>query len=328
MEMKRFLQLLHPQDRDPVSQAVEKAISGDGNYEGEHRVLLPNGEVRWISSAGRVEFDEAHKPVRMRGISLDVTRLKQAELQIQHQREELTHLSRVAMLGEFSGSIAHELNQPLTAILSNTQAARRFLAQDPPDLSELREILDDIVADDQRAGEIIKRLRQLYEKGVTEFQTLDLNKLVRDVLKLVRSDLLNRRVDLHTELARNLPPVSGDPIQLQQVLINLITNACNSMAGLCLGNRRLTVRTAVDPSDGVRATIADCGEGIPPDKLARVFEAFYSTTPRGMGLGLALCQTIINAHSGRLWAENNPEEGGASFHFVLPVNHSPPAHQS
>jgi len=305
---------------------VDKAISGDGNYEGEHRILLPNGEVRWISSAGRVEFDEAHKPVRMRGISLDVTRLRQAELQIQHQREELTYLSRVAMLGEFSGSIAHELNQPLAAILYNTQAASHFLAQNPPDLSELREILDDILADDQRASEIIERLRQLYGRGVMEFQTLDLNKLVRDVLKLVRSDLLNRRVDLHTELARNLPPVSGDPIQLQQVLINLITNACNSMAGICLGNRRLTVRTAVDPSEGVHATISDCGEGIPPDKLARVFEAFYTTTPRGMGLGLALCRTIINAHSGRLWAENNPDDG-ASFHFVLPVNHSPSAPQ-
>jgi signal transduction histidine kinase len=317
LDSKRFLQLLHPEDREQVSHALAASISGDGNYNGEHRVALPSGEVRWISAAGRVEYDAARKPLRVRGISVDVTRLKQAELLIHKQRDELRRVSRKAMLGEFSALLAHELNQPLGAILCNAEAARHHLSREPHDLLEVRTILADIVAADRRASEIIQRLRLLFRQGSVQMQPVDLNAVVRDLLKLLQRDMTKWDVDLDTELARELPAVNGDPVQLQQVLLNLVTNACNAMADAEPKGRKLRVRTA-SSAEGVCVTIADRGRGIPPESLTRIFDSFYTTRPEGMGLGLTVCRTIIEAHHGRLWAENN-SDGGASFHFTLPA---------
>lgn len=318
MNFNRFLQWLHADDREAVTQALAKAMNGGGEYDSEYRMVCPDGQVRWVAAAGRVEFDAGHKPIRLRGISMDITRRKQAELQVQQQRDELAHLSRVALLGELSGSLAHELNQPLTAILSNAQAAQRFLAHDGADLNELREILKDIVADDRRAGEVIHRLRQLFKKGATQRQRLEVNELVREGLKLVQSELVNKNVELHTELALELPAISGDRVQLQQVLLNLIANACNAMAEVGASNRKLVVRTRFSVGEGVRVTVSDRGSGIPAGNLERIFEPFFTTRPEGLGLGLAVCRTIIGAHHGKLWAENQAERG-ASFHFTLPT---------
>jgi PAS domain S-box-containing protein len=243
--------------------------------------------------------------------------LKQAELQIQQQRDELTRLSRLAMLGEFSASLAHELNQPLSAIMCNVGAVRRQLSHDPPDLREVQKTLQDIVAADHRASEIIQGLRLLYRRGSVHMHSLDLNTLVRDLLKLLQHDIAKWGVDLSTELASELPAINGDPVQLQQVLLNLVTNACNAMADAEPKDRKLFVRTSASP-EGVCVTVDDRGHGILPERLPHLFDPFYSTRPEGMGLGLTVCRAVINAHLGRLWTENN-SDGGASFHFMLPA---------
>jgi PAS domain S-box-containing protein len=250
---------------------------------------------------------------------VDVTARKRAQLEIEQQRNELAHLARVTMLGELSGSLAHELNQPLTAILSNAQAAQRFLARDDVNLDEVRAILQDIVADDKRAGEVIRGLRLLLKKGEMQSQSLDLNDAVRDVLRLMRSDMLNAGIIVNAELAPGLPMINGDRVQLQQVLLNLVVNAGEAMAGVAATERRLIVRTALAEGEGIRVSIADQGHGIAPENLERVFEPFFTTKAQGLGLGLAVCRSIIIAHGGRLWATRNSRRG-ASFHFTLAVS--------
>jgi signal transduction histidine kinase len=223
----------------------------------------------------------------------------------------------MALLGEFSALIAHELSQPLSAILSNTGAVQHHLSHHSPDLEEVQKILADIVAADYRASEILRGLRLLYHRGSVHMRPLDLSIVVRDLLKLLQHDMTKWEVELITELASELPAVEGDPVQLQEVLLNLVTNACNAMADAEPKGRKLFVRTITAP-EGVRVTVTDRGRGIPTETLPRIFDSFYTTRPQGMGLGLTVCRAIIDAHHGRLWAENNPE-GGASFHFMLPA---------
>jgi two-component system, LuxR family, sensor kinase FixL len=265
-------------------------------YEGKYRITL-GGRLRWIAAVGRIERGPSGKPIRIRGISRDITRSQQAEQQVQQQRDEL--------------------NQPLTAILTNAQAAQRFLAQGRGDPNDIREILGDIVADDQRAAAIIQRLRQLFTRGQIQRQPMEVNELVRDALRLAQSELVGHVIDVRTELADDLPPISGDRVQLQQLLLNLIANACNAMADVAPAGRRLLVRTTGADGDGVRVTVADSRSGIPPECLPRIFEPFFTTRAEGMGLGLTVCRTIISGHRGALWAENNLDHG-ASFHFVVP----------
>ena len=247
---------------------------------------------------------------------VDVSQRKQDELDAARQRDELAHLSRVAMLGELSGSLAHELNQPLAAILSNAQAAQRFLARDPPQLDRVTEILADIVSSDKRAGAVITRLRSLMRREDAMHQRIDMNEVVQEVLSLMRSDLLNRQVWVGTELALRLPAVLGDRVQLQQVLLNLVINGCDAMAGIET-QREVVVRSGSASGQNVRVSVADRGPGIPPADLERIFEPFVTTKPQGMGLGLAICRSIVKAHGGRLWAANSPE-GGAMLHVELP----------
>jgi len=242
------------------------------------------------------------------------------ELDAREQRLQLTHLSRVAMLGELSGGIAHELNQPLTAILSNAQAAQHLVGNKSADPEILVEILRDIIAADQRAGEVIRRLRTLFKRGETQFQPLDANELVHEVLSIVHGDLVTRSVEVVPELAAALPKVQGDRVELEQVMLNLVMNACDAMAGLPPEQRRIRVRTrAVDVEGGaVQVSFGDCGPGFTPEQYAKLFEPFYTTKPRGLGLGLSISRAIIRAHHGRLWGSSTPG-AGAAFHFVLPA---------
>jgi PAS domain S-box-containing protein len=251
-------------------------------------------------------------------IARDITARKKAESEGLQQRTELAHLSRVTMLGELSGSLAHELNQPLTAILSNAQAAQRFLAYDDVDLNEVRDILGDIVKQDKRAGEVIHRLRLLLKKSTVEHRLLDLNDVVSEVLKLVSNDLLNQRVIGQMELAPELPAIVGDRVQLQQVVLNLVMNGCDAIATGPSSDRKLIIRTELDNGDGICVSVADQGVGLSPDNLEKVFEPFFSTKPHGMGLGLSVCRTIIAAHGGKLWAANNAERG-VTFYFTIPA---------
>jgi signal transduction histidine kinase len=236
----------------------------------------------------------------------DITARKQAELDSREQ------------LGELSGAMAHELSQPLTAILSNAQAAQRLLTRDEPDLREISSILSDIADDDRRAGEVIQRVRAMLRKDEPQFVPLDLNWLIREVLLLERSDLIARQVAVAVELSPDLPRVYGDRVQLQQVVLNLVLNACEAMSTTAVGERRLVLVTARD-QEGCQLDVVDQGCGIPADALERVFEPFFTTRRQGLGLGLSICRSIVEAHGGRLWASNN-EESGATFHLALPAN--------
>jgi C4-dicarboxylate-specific signal transduction histidine kinase len=240
-----------------------------------------------------------------------------AELEIAQQRNQLAHLSRVNTLGELSGSLAHEISQPLTAILGNAHAAQLLLGQSDPDLNQLRDILGDIVADDERAGEVIRRLRLLLKRGEVQFQSLNASDLVEEVLKLLRSELVDRGITAHPKLARSLPVIQADKVQLQQVLINLVTNACDAMADIPPEARALTIRTGLDGNGFVLIAVCDAGPGIAKEKLEQVFEPFFTTKANGIGLGLSVCRTIANAHGGKLWAEHNSGRG-ATFHLLLP----------
>ena len=440
LDLDRFKNVLHPEDRQRVLQAVDNTLRTGDDYEAEYRVMLPDGQMRWIAGRGQVEFDRDGQPTRMRGAALDITKpkqaddqfrlvveaapsamimvntegqvalvntqaetvfgysreelighpmerlvperfrshhigyrhgyfddaqarpmgagrelfglrkdgsevpieiglnpihtseglfvlasiidiseRKQAELEAARRRNEMAHLSRVTTLGELSGSLAHELNLPLGAILCNAQAAQRILANGGSDPAEMREILDDIVSEDKRAAEVIRRLRLWLKKGEVQQHPIRINKVVRDVLKLIRTDLISQSVTVTTELARDLPTLTSDPVQLQQVLVNLVVNACDAMADCNAPERQLLIRTGIENgSSAVIVSVTDRGSSIPEEKMEEIFEPFFTTKAKGMGVGLSVCRTIIAAHRGKLWAANNTDRG-ATFHFTLPV---------
>jgi two-component system sensor kinase FixL len=309
----------HADDRDKVRQALRDAIENGKEYDAEFRRVLADGSMRWVATRGRVQVNKQGKPTRLLGVSMDITARKQAQLEAARQRHDLAHLARVNTLGELSSSLAHELTHPITAILSNAQAAQRFLDRDDVDLNEVREILNDIVTEDQRAGEVIHRLRGLLRKGepAKHCDDVDLNEVIGDVLKLMRSDLINQNVTVDTDLAQNLPPVTGDQVQLQQVVLNLVMNGCEAMADYDSSERQLLIASKSE-NGAVEVSVTDRGGGIPEKKLEQVFERFFTTKKEGMGLGLSICRTIIDAHLGEIWATNNCE-GGATFHFSLPI---------
>ena len=315
IRIQRILGAVHPEDRATTAHAIARAQQGDGAFRAEYRVLLPDGALRWIASRGNVEFDSAHRPLRMRGVSIDFTERKEAELEAEQHRAELAHLTRVTTLSQLSGSLAHELNQPLGTILSNAQAAQRLLQKEPPDVAEVREILVDIVSEDRRAGEVIQRLRALLKRGETTLQALSLNEVITEVLHLTNADLVGRGVTLVRELAADLPTISGDRVQLQQVALNLILNAADAMSANAPGARRIHVATTSCNGE-VRLSVRDEGPGLPAD-VEQIFAPFYTTKSHGLGMGLAICRSIIGAHQGKIWAEPNPQ-GGAVFFIELP----------
>jgi PAS domain S-box-containing protein len=327
VSLEEVLERIHPDDREKVRSEVRRAGETGADFTGEYRVMLPDGAVRWIAAQGRGYADPHGKPARTLGAVIDVTGRKESERQIEQQREQLVHLGRVMNLSELSGSLAHEMNQPLAIILTNAQAAQRLLAQQPPDLAEARDILADIVSEDERAGEVIKRLRGLLKSGETQLLPLSANDLVQDVLRITRSDLLERGIRVHVALDSSVPPVVGDRIQLQQVLLNLTLNAGEAMAANPPSDRHLTLAT-VHCDGTVRISVSDTGCGLPPD-AERVFEPFHTTKKEGLGLGLSICRSIARAHNARLWAEPTVAAGipsaaattscGATFHLDLPA---------
>jgi C4-dicarboxylate-specific signal transduction histidine kinase len=283
----------------------------------EYRYLLPGGEQKWIHHvAGAATRDASGHAVHTFGVVRDVTSQKRSEIETQELRDNLMHLSRVNTLGALSGSLAHELNQPLGIILSNAQAAQELLAQEPPDVAEVQSILADIVAADRRAGEVIVRLRAMLRRSQMPLQPLQLNQVIEEVLHLTRSDMLGRGVTVVRELDPGLAPIEADRIQLQQLILNLLLNGAEAMAANAAGTRRLHIRTRQSQSR-VSASVRDEGCGLPADE-GHLFQPFYTTKVQGLGLGLSICRSIVEAHGGRLWAEPHPERG-AVFRFDLPV---------
>lgn len=244
---------------------------------------------------------------------------KVTEIEAQHRRDELAHLMRVAIAGEIASSLAHELNQPLSAILSNAQAARRLLALPTPDIEEVRAALDDIVQDDLRAGNVIRKLRSMLKKQDREESVLDINTVVRETMQLIAADARKKKVEVEAELAGQLPETVGDPIQLQQVILNLMLNGFDAMLDVEPKCRKMTVRTSCDPeSNTINVAVCDTGPGVDPDKLSRIFESFFTTKAEGIGMGLPISRYLIEAHGGRLWAVKNAGPG-MTFCFSMPT---------
>jgi C4-dicarboxylate-specific signal transduction histidine kinase len=249
---------------------------------------------------------------------LQSVRRRRAEHEALRRRQELAHTTRVATMGELTASLAHEINQPLAAILSNAQAAQRLLAAGNASNEEIREILADIAADDQRAGEVIRRMRGLLRKAVSEPTNLDMNELVMQVKELVHGEMILQNVNLILEQWPVPLQVHGDRIQLQQVLLNLIMNALDAMKEVANGERKLVIRTVMSSERSVRVSVVDSGVGISDDDIERIFDRFVTTKPHGMGLGLSICRSIVEAHGGRVRAANTPG-AGATFWFDLPA---------
>lgn len=301
-----------------VQRALERTLSAKAAYAGEFRVVLPDGTERWISARGRVYADTNGKPMRVMGASLDITARKQAELKLQQQRSEVAHLARVTTLGEISGSLAHELNQPLGAILANTEAAELLLQGPTPDLNEVRTILADIRKDDLRAGEIIHGIRAFLRRRELEKLPLEVTQLAESAVRLVSGDAAARKTTVGLEIPPGLPPVLGDRVQLQQVLLNLLVNSLDSLGACPVAERHLILRAARKDPRTIEISVSDAGIGIPPADLPRIFTPFHTTKPGGLGLGLPICRSLIEAHGGVITVENNPDRG-TTARFTLPV---------
>ena len=319
LQFDDVLARIHPDDRSQVVSLVQHAQENGLPFETEFRVLR-NGTERWIAAKGQSVGNGTGRALRRMGALTDITTRKNAELDAQRHRDELAHVGRVSMMGQLASALAHELNQPLGAILRNTEAAELFLQASPPDLQEVCAILADIRKDNQRAGAVIDRMRALLKRRESQWSELDLNAVTEEVAGLLRFDAEARLVKLTLELSRSVPGVRGDRVQLQQVLLNLILNAMDATNG-CEAGRRCVAVCVRPREEEVEVAVSDSGHGIPAENLKRLFEPFFTTKPTGMGLGLAISRTIIEAHGGRLWAENNPE-GGATFRFTLPLDGS------
>ena len=250
-------------------------------------------------------------------LAASIRERERAEEALQQQRNQLAHVTRVAAVGELSGAIAHELRQPLTSILVNAQTGQHLLSSPPVDLQSIRELLDEIAGQDKQAANVITRMRSFIQKGESKFQALAVEPVVRDALALGRLTATDSGVEVLTEIASGLPSVRGDPVELLQVLLNLIVNACESMKHVPRAKRQLVLRVGLSVHD-VEIEVSDTGVGLPADTGDRVFEPFYTTKPNGLGLGLAISRTIATTHGGRLWGENNAS-GGATFHLALPA---------
>jgi two-component system, LuxR family, sensor kinase FixL len=313
-----LLAAIHPDDRPVVLQSIN-STPRPTTFEMELRVAGPRGEIRWITAKASAYFGPKGVLSRVAGYIVDDSQRKRTAQDLLKLQEKLTHLSRVALLGELSGALAHELQQPLTAILCNAHSAQLLTKSVSFNLEELREILQEIVNDDKNAGQIIQRLRALLIRGETQFDRLAIRDLVGDVLALARGTLRERNVQVNTRIAEGIPLVKGDRVELQQVLLNLVLNACESMTANPARDRRVEIVVDFDGDDSaVLVSVLDCGSGIDVEQLERVFEPFFSTKAGGLGLGLAISHSIIEAHGGRLWATNRSDRG-AAFHFTLPI---------
>jgi two-component system, LuxR family, sensor kinase FixL len=320
-----WLESVHPEDVKHCREAYEVAFDAREQLEIEYRLRQRDGSYHWVLQKGVPRYASNGDFMGYIASAIDITDRKQ----IEESQRKLSHAQRLVVMGELSAAIAHEVRQPLSAILSNVNAARLLLNSPHPPLNELREIISDIREDDLRADEVISRIRNFLRKQNPQMQPLDLNAAVSDVLRLVAADARKRRVQIRTDMAGDLPLVFGDRTQLQQVLLNLIVNGMDAMQSTPEASRRLSVQTKSDGDGVIEVAVEDGGRGIAADDSRRLFEPFFTTREEGMGIGLSIAQSIIAAHHGQIWAENNAN-GGATFHFSVPAAQNrpgdPPAH--
>jgi C4-dicarboxylate-specific signal transduction histidine kinase len=285
-----------------------------------YRIQRKDGAMRWIEHFFQPVIGGQGEFMGVRASNRDVTERKQTETDRQRLQEELAHVTRVSTAGQLAASLAHELNQPLTAIRCNAETAQQLLASAPPDVAEVREALADIARDSERAGGVIQRLRALFKKTTDERSVLQINEIIDETLALLRSEFVLKAISTQFHLEPALPKVLGNRIELQQVVLNLAVNAMEAMGECEPGQRHLEIRTGCEGPGEIRASVRDSGPGIQVQPITRLFEPFFTTKPRGMGMGLAISQSIIEAHGGGLRAVNNPDRG-ATFQITLPIHH-------
>jgi PAS domain S-box-containing protein len=313
---KGWAENVHHEDLDRCLEMYTNSFDARREFTMEYRLRRHDGEYRWVLDNGVPRLGPDGTFLGYIGTAIDITQRKDAETELQRNRQELAHVTRISTMGELAASLAHELNQPLTAILSNAQAAQRFLAAKPSDLQEVHEILKDIVQDNSRAGEVIQRMRVLVKKGELAFVPLDIASVIRDVVALVRSDAILHSVRVVLEFNGGLPLARGDRVQLQQVVLNLLLNAFDAMKDLPASEREVSLRAELDSAGMLAVSVRDRGIGISGAKVDKIFEPFYTTKRDGLGMGLSISRSIIEAHGGRLWVENN-QERGTTFHFTI-----------
>jgi PAS domain S-box-containing protein len=310
-------EVIQEPSRTMVLRKYRQAVEENTIVVWEETSDYPTGRLTGEVSVAPV-FDSNGNCTHLVGSVHDVTERNRAEETLRRNLDEIAHMNRVASMGELTASIAHEINQPLAAILSNAQAAIRFVGGQSPDLAQVRECLTDIIADDKRAGEVIRRIRGLLKQRASQPSLVDLNEVVSDAIRLLGNDAMLRNVSVKVEPFPGLPAVLGDRIQLYQLVLNLVMNGLDAVAERSPGDRWVLVRTAEADGGGVELTVEDSGNGVAASDLARVFEPFFSTKREGLGIGLSISQSIVQVHGGKIWAENSGRHG-AIFHCVLPV---------
>jgi PAS domain S-box-containing protein len=278
----------------------------------------PDGSKRYVSVSGLPVFDETGRFVGYRGVGRHITERKRAEEALRSAQAELAHANRVATMGQLTASVAHEVSQPIAATVMNAQAALRWIGAQPPNLNEVRQSLGQIVDNSKRAGDVIGRIRALIKKAPPQKEALEINEAILEVIALTRGEVVQNGIAVRTQLADGLPRIQADRVQLQQVILNLIVNAVQAMSGASDGTRELLIATSADASNSVLVSLRDSGPGLDPASLERLFDAFYTTKSSGLGMGLSICRSIIEAHGGRIWASAN-EPRGAVFHLSLPL---------
>ncbi len=309
---KRFLDFVHPDDLVKTQDAVSSLASQQKVIYFENRYRCKDGTYRWL------EWSSAPAGNLIYASARDITERLKAEAEARQHREELAHVTRIATMGELTTSLAHEINQPLTAIESNAEAAKRFLSQDAPDISEVGQILEDIIRDDRRASDVIRKVRDLVRKEKPREEYLEINKSIQEVVAIIWDESLLQGLSIIMELSPEMKEIHADRIQLQQVILNLILNSAAALRNAPQAQRKIIVRTAMQDDRNVKVSVTDFGTGIDENNIKHLFEPFYTTKPKGLGMGLSISQTIIQAHGGTIEASNNPE-GGATFSFTLPV---------
>jgi signal transduction histidine kinase/HAMP domain-containing protein len=309
------LERTHPEDVALIQQHIDRVALGGTDWDLEHRLLMPNGSVKYVRAVAHAVRDSSDQLVFV-GAVVDLTPSKRAEEALRQTQATLAHAARVSALGEMAASIAHEVNQPLAAVIANSQAGLRWLSADPPNLSKVRESLEDVVHDGNDAASAVRRVRGLFKGAAPEKTALDLNDLISEVLQLLREETLRRGVVVETNLEEGLPAVPGDRVQIQHLILNLVTNGIESMDTVTDRPKKLSVLSRRDGPGAVQVDVRDHGIGIrEPD---RVFEAFFTTKESGLGMGLAICRSIAEAHDGRLWVASS-DASGTTFSFALPI---------